>query len=95
MIPPLRPEPPRVTRRGRAGARPEGVVEVNGQDAAAVEALIDVAALVEGVEDAGIGGRRMAGDQAIGPEGVEGLEGAAGIEFGHGVRAVVEVGMFL
>ena len=37
----------------------------------------------------------MAGDQAIGPEGVEGLEGAAGIEFGHGVRAVVEVGMFL
>ena len=37
----------------------------------------------------------MAGDEAIGSEGVEGLDVAAGIEFGHGVRAVVEVGMFL
>ena len=92
LIPPLRPEPPRVTRRGRAGARPEGVVEVGGQDAAArVEALIDVAALVEGVEDAGPRGRGVAGDEAIGPKGVEGLDIAAGVEFGHGVRAVVEV----
>ena len=58
LIPPLRPEPPRVARRGRAGARPEGVVEVGGQDGAArVQPLGDVAALVEGVEDAGIGGR--------------------------------------
>ena len=92
LTPPLRPEPPRVTRRGRAGARPEGVVEVGGQDAAArVEALGDIAALVEGVEDAGIGGRRVAGDEAIGPEGVEGLNAPIGVEFGHGVGAVVEV----
>ena len=33
----------------------------------------------------------MAGDEAIGSEGVEGLDVAAGVEFGHGVRAVVEV----
>ena len=97
LIPPLRPEPPRVAGRGRAlggraGARPEGVVEVGGQGAAiGVEALGNVAALVEGVEDAGIGGGGVARDQALRAEGVDGLDGAAGVEFGHGVGAVVEI----
>lgn len=39
----------------------------------------DVAALVEGGEDAAVGGRGVAGDQAAHPEGVDGLDVAAGV----------------
>jgi len=51
----------------------------------------DVAALVEGVEDAAVGGGRVAGDKTLGTEGVDGLEVARAVEFGDGVGAVVEV----
>ena len=51
----------------------------------------DVAALVEGVEDATVDGRGATGDKAVGAEGVGGLEVARAVEFGHGVGAVVEV----
>ena len=51
----------------------------------------DIAALVEGVEDTGVRGRRVARNEAVHPEGVDGLDVAAAIEFGDGVRAFVEM----